>query len=78
MTLEIVECRCCGARREYAYLANQIQRSHPCDCSASRCFVSGKCIQHCPMDHPSCGEGDNPDSPIFRATFAYTFTRTSG
>jgi hypothetical protein len=76
MMLEIVECRCCGAKREYTYLANQIQRSHPCGCSPSRCFVSGKCIRHCPKNHPSCGDGDTPGSPTNRATFIYTYIRT--
>ncbi len=76
-TREIVECRCCGAKREYEYLAKVPQR-RPCGCSASRCFVSGQCIRHCPMDHPSCGDEDNPGSPVFRNTFVYSFTRTSG
>jgi hypothetical protein len=74
----IVECRCCGEKCEYEHSVSRVQRNRPCGCSANRCFVSGKCVRHCLVDHPSCGQGDDPAALSFRNTFAYSFTRTSG
>ncbi len=68
-----VTCSCCDAVETREGSSTR----RPCQCSPFGCLVSGKCIKHCPMDHPECGKprvGAAGDV-YYRDTFRYDYSR---
>ncbi len=68
-----VTCSCCGA----AETREDSSVRRPCQCSPFGCFVSARCIKHCPMDHPECGKprGRTPSETYYRDTFRCDYSR---